>query len=201
MFSTVAHAGGIGIVGVGGIHQENLYVYDNADVTGPETNQWVVHQMRPSYGFGIQGTLGDRDDRVQGIFRFYYLQDAPASSEGVAQKAADLAAAEDISVQPDQLLFATPNPDPRQLGMATAGVQWGILPEPGALQIIAVTSIGAGALTADSSEFVLVELGGGATYGITENIQLNAELVYDLRVRKAFYQGAAANVGVRFLFD
>lgn len=200
-FSAPAHAGGIGVIGVGGVHQENLYVYDDADVRGPETNQWVVHQRRPSYGFGVQGMLGDRDDRVQGIFRFYYLQDAAAQSDGVAEAAVELAAADDVDVSAGDLIFATPNPNPRHLGVATAGVQWGILPEPGALQIIAVSSIGAGALTTDSTEFVLVELGGGATYRITETIELNGELVYDMRIRKAFYHGASANVGVRFLFD
>ncbi|MCB9765160.1 MAG: hypothetical protein H6739_35630 [Alphaproteobacteria bacterium] len=195
--SPAAFAGGVGVFTTGGFHQENIYVYDSYDVENPDTVQTIVYQQRPNYGFGIQGLLGDRDDRVLGLMKFYYMSDSPPIDSGVIDKAQ----AKGAEPGEDGLLYALPRTEARPMGLALAGVQWGILPDPGALQLNAVTSLGAGVLTNDNTEFILAEVGAGAHYGLTEQIQINAELAYNLRIRKNFYHGVNANLGVRFMFD
>lgn len=182
-----AQAGGIGVVTTGGLHQAPVYVYD-ADL-----QQYKVNQGRPNVGFGIQAVLGDRDDRVQGTLKLYYQLDAAQTDSGVLDKAKNDGASGDLVFAYDK--------DPRNLGMATVGVQWGLFKDPGAIQPVLITNIGAGVLTNDNSEFAMAQVGPGMYWSLTEQLQLNAELTYDLRYRKTFFQSTSATVGLRFLFD
>lgn len=192
-----AYAGGIGVLATGGLHQENIYVYDSYDVGNVDTVQTLVYQQRPSYGFGIMGILGDRDDRVQGLMKFYYLADAPPTSEGVTQAAQDKGAVAGA----EGLIYTIPRTETRSLGVATAGVQWGLLPDPGAFQIVANTSLGAGVLTTDSTEFLIADVGVGGLYHLTDTMAVSADLAYNMRIRKSLYHNAAFNVGFRYMFD
>ena len=51
-----AHAGGVGIMGTAGVHQENVAFYDE------DENQFINSQMVPNYGSGVYIMLGDRDE-------------------------------------------------------------------------------------------------------------------------------------------
>ncbi|MCB9797847.1 MAG: hypothetical protein H6741_34640 [Alphaproteobacteria bacterium] len=198
-FAPVAFAGGLGVIATGGLHQENIYVYDSYDISSPDTEQTIVYQQRPTYGFGIVGVLGDRDDRVQGLMKAYYLADTAPTSSGVV----DAAEANGAVAGTDGLIFTLPREegDTRHLGIATAGVQWGILPDPGALQLVANTSLGAGVLTTDSTEFLIADVGLGATYSLSESLVLAGDVAYNMRIRKSLYHNANVNVGIRFMFD
>lgn len=185
--SAEALAGGIGVITTGGMHQELVYVYD------AELNQYRVSQQRPNLGFGLQAVLGDRDDRVQGTMEFFYQMDTAPLGEGVL----DAAKADGAS---GELTFAL-REEPRHIGLATVGVQWGLFKDPNAFQPVLITSVGAGALTNNNTEFVLLQVGPGVVWRMTEQLQLNADLTLDTRYRKAFNFGGSATVGLRFLFD
>lgn len=184
-----AVAGGIGVITTAGVHQENIYAYDE------ELVQYSVTQLRPNLGAGVQGLLGDRDDRIMGYVKMYYMIDSPQVDNDISAKVK----AENEGVE-GALEYAV-REDARSVGVATVGVQWGLLPNADALQLTAISGIGAGALTIDSSEFILVELGAGAQYALTDQLYLHGELAYQGRYRKAFDHGAGVNIGVRFMFD
>jgi hypothetical protein len=65
-------------------------------------------------------------------------------------------------------------------------------PTPTPFQLTAISGIGAGALTLDSSEFILVEVGAGAQYALTDQLYLHGELAYQGRYRKSFRRTARA---------
>lgn len=184
-----AVAGGIGVITTAGVHQENIYAYDQ------ELIQYSVTQLRPNLGAGVQGLLGDRDDRIMGYVKMYYMIDSPQVDNDISAKVK----AENEGVE-GAVVYAV-REDPRSVGVASVGVQWGLLPNADAFQLTAISGIGAGALTIDSSEFILVELGAGAQYALTEQLYLHGELAYQGRYRKSFDHGAGVNVGVRFMFD
>ena len=184
-----AVAGGIGVITTAGVHQENIYAYDQ------ELIQYSVTQLRPNLGAGVQGLLGDRDDRIMGYVKMYYMIDSPQVDNDISAKVK----AENEGVE-GAVVYAV-REDPRSVGVASVGVQWGLLPDADAFQLTAISGIGAGALTIDSSEFILVELGAGAQYALTEQLYLHGELAYQGRYRKSFDHGAGVNVGVRFMFD
>ncbi|MCK6524593.1 hypothetical protein L6R49_24570 [Myxococcota bacterium] len=184
-----AFAGGVGVVTTAGVHQERIYAYDE------ELTQYSISQARPNLGAGVQGLLGDRDDRILGYVKMYYMIDSPQVDNDISGQVK----AQNEGVE-GQLEYAV-RTEARDVGVATVGVQWGILPNADAFQIIAISGIGAGALTIDSSEFILVELGAGAQYALTDQLYLHGELAYQGRYRKSLSQGAGVNVGVRFMFD
>jgi hypothetical protein len=184
-----AVAGGIGVITTAGVHQENIYAYDQ------ELVQYPVTQLRPNLGAGVQGLLGDRDDRIMGYVKMYYMMDSPQVDNDISAKVK----AENEGVE-GTLVYAV-REAPRNVGVASVGVQWGLLPNADALQLTAISGIGAGALTIDSSEFILVELGAGAQYALTDQLYLHGELAYQGRYRKAIDHGAGVNIGVRFMFD
>ena len=69
--SAPAFAGGVGLIGAGGLYTERVYFYDAAG------DQYKQSQVIGSYGAGIEIALGDRDDRILGISRLYWVQDTP----------------------------------------------------------------------------------------------------------------------------
>ena len=54
---------------------------------------------------------------------------------------------------------------------------------------------------ADNTEYVMLELGAGGTYNLTETLQANANLALTVRNRKHMSFGPNMYAGVRYLFD
>ena len=186
MMSAPALAGGVGLIGAGGIHTEKVWFYDRAD----DYRQYQLNQVRPSYGAGLEVTLGDRDDRVLGFFRAYWLQDSPQLDP------ADLTA----TVDPDNV--EGPFRDTaRNLGVGVVGTQVGLLGDPEGFQLLGIFGIGASFLTTDHTEFLLTELGVGGSYGITPAVQAYVNAGFTMRYQKRFSYGAHWYAGVRYLFD
>jgi hypothetical protein len=188
--SSAALAGGLGVVGSSGFHTDPVYAYDLSDT------QYRVTQMRPHYGAGIQAVLGDRDDRFVGLAKFYWVQDAGQVDNDIPAGAKNAGYTGDAS----ELSYAV-RETPINVGMATAGVQWGLWGDPLGFQVNAISCIGAAWATADAREFLFVEVGPGFHYSVNNRIQVNAELAYQMRYRKGFEHGVNLNAGVRFLFD
>jgi hypothetical protein len=181
-----ASAGGVGAVVLGGMHTDTVYFYDSAN----DYAQYKQTQIAPNMGGGVEVLLGDRDDRITGVFRGYFVQDA-------AQK--DPATLTEI-VSPDDVV-ANVRTIPRNIGVGTFGLEWGFLGSTDSFQLIIVTALGSGFLTTDHSEFMLGELGGGFTYRFGRNLEAYAEVVYQARYRKGFAHGSNGYAGARFRFD
>jgi hypothetical protein len=180
--SAPATAGGVGVIGTGGMHTDRAYYYNR------EGQQGVDHQTQPQAGVGIEGLLGDRDDKIIGMLRVYWLRETPPDApdtQGVAD-----------AIHPDYDSL-----DPRDVGVAQIGIQWGLLGDPDGIQLVLNTLIGTGFLTTDSTEFGLAEVGAGGTWSATESVQVFASVAANLRHRKIVSYGPAAYAGVRYLFD
>lgn len=178
LLSAPAQAGGVGLIGTGGLHADRVYGYTGDVQEKPE------NQMNANYGTGFELTLGDRDNRISGIFRFYYLQDAPQSAPKNG----------------DGVNYAIRTYS-RDIGMFTGGLQWGLVGDPTRLQFTLVTLVGSGFLTKDFTEFAQGEVGVGGTFNPTRHMQVFAEATGGIRYRKRVYPTANATLGVRYLFD
>lgn len=184
--STTAWAGGLGIVGTSGIHADPVYFYDSAD----DFKQYRLSETIVGYGAGIEGILGDRDDRVMGIFRFFWNQETPERDPaGIT----DLVAPGDV--------VAAWREEPRNVGWATVGIQWGFWGDPDGFQLTANGAVGSAFLTSNHSEFLSAELGPGVSYTFGRSFQAFGDVVYQVRYRKRFAHGPRAYAGVRVLFD
>lgn len=176
-----ARAGGFGILTTAGSHGDRVYGY-SLDAAGDYQQETPEDQQNANFGGGFEVILGDKDNRILGIFRGYYLQDAaqrpPAEGE--------------VSVVRETS---------RDIGVITAGLQWGIIGDPTGLQLVAVANLGSGVFTTDFSEYLLGEAGVGGTWMTGRRIQVAATLTGGSRYRKRFYPTANAYVGVRYLFD
>lgn len=180
---TTASAGGVGLLTTGGLHQTRAYYYN------AEGEQGIDAQTRMNYGGGFIAVLGDKDDKVQGVMRLWYLQD---------QALAD----PDTGDTEGEVYFPPESEEgPRHLGMFTAGVQWGLFGDPTGLQLTLDTHAGSGFATDDASEFLLVEVGPGVTYGVTDNLVLFGSLTADLRYRKRASLSENMYLGARVMFD
>jgi hypothetical protein len=184
--SSPAFAGGFGIFGVGGVHTDTVYFYDAAN----DLAQYRQNQTLPNYGGGMEFVLGDRDDKITGIFRGYFLQDAPQQDPA---KRTESVAADDV--------VANVREEPRNIGAGSFGIQWGFLGSPDKLMATAITAVGSGFLTDDHTEFMMLQVGGGATYRLNRNLQVYGDIEYTARMRKQVSHGANGYVGVRYLFD
>ncbi len=195
--STPAVAGGLGIDLIGGIHSETVHFFDENGSKFTET------QPTPNTGFGIQAILGDRDDTLIGIMKLGFKMDSPASSD-VTIPGDDF-----VGDAPTQITarFGCEDPNaadvcgPRNIGTVSAGLQWRVWGDPMGFQLSLLPSVGAGIVTQDSSEFLMVSFGPGAHYAINKALQVHAEVVYQARYRKSFSHGATLTTGVRWLFD
>jgi len=179
-----ALAGGVGLVATGGLHAERVYYYSLDEQTGGFKQQDPVNQVIPNFGGGVELILGDRDDKILGVFRGYYLMDSPQSETP------------DMKGSTYNIRSA-----PRDVGMISGGLQWGLVGAPTGLQLTLYTGIGSGFLTNDFTEFLTAEIGVGGTYTIQRRIQVHAELTGGLRYRKRFYHTENLTLGVRYLFD
>jgi len=185
--STDAYAGGLGLVSASGLHSEHVYAYSE-DLT-----QYKVSQLRPMYGLGLQAILGDVDDDFVGVAKIYWLGDSPPQRDGVQQAARDQGAEGDVTFVARQGV--------RPMGIATAGLQWGVLGDPTGLQLNIVANLGSSFMTLDATEFLLAEVGVGGHYSLTETVQVNAEATYRARYRKEISHGGGLTLGVRYFFD
>lgn len=182
--SAAAHAGGLGVIGTGGVHTAKAYYYD------AEGEQGIDSQIRPSGGLGLEGMLGAKDDRIVGLFRVYVLADAPVAMPDTG----DLDASEVTTPPYDTLGWA-------QKGVMSVGVQWTVYGDPEGFQLVVDSMVGTGFMTPDSLEFLLVDVGPGVTYALGDKLQLTGTLSATGRYRKGLSLGGNAYAGVRFLFD
>jgi hypothetical protein len=179
-------AGGLGVLGTFGVHNERVFYYDSSQ----NFTQWEMSQVIPNYGAGLELILGDRDDRILGTLRAYWVQDAPQRSP--ADITTNVAAQNVVSAYRDT---AT------NVGMASVGLQWGIVGSPDTMQLNAVGGVGSGFLTNDHTEFLFIEAGIGGHYQIARSMQAFGNVMYSARWRKGYEHGPIAYAGVRYLFD
>ena len=126
--ATDALAGGLGVVATTSLHTETVYFYDGS--TSPDPSQLQMNQTLPSYGTGLEFVLGDKDDRIVGIFRGYWMQDAAQRDPASLTK----------TVDPDDVI-ANYRDTPRNIGMGTVGLQIGFLGRPESFQATANAQI------------------------------------------------------------
>lgn len=181
LYARPAHAGGLGVVTTAGIHGDRVYSYD-VDVNGVATQTDPENQINPNYGAGLEVVLGDKDLKVAGVFRGFYLQDAPQQ-------------------EPTKGAIFNVRDVPRDLGIITAGLQWGVLGDPGELQMTVLGTMGAAVFTADLTGYVTAEAGVGGTWMAARRVQVAASVAGGIRYQKRFYPTANAYAGVRYLFD
>ena len=192
---TPALAGGLGIDLLVGTHGEKVYFFDG------ENTKYDELQQAGTTGIGFQTILGDRDDTLIGVMKFGYISDRAASSsvtkpdefEGdVTQVTARLDCDDEFAGNPC---------GPRGIATISAGLQWRLWGDPMGFQVSLLPSVGAGVVTTDSTEYIQLEVGPGVHYAFSKQLQVHAEVAYQVRYRKAFSQGATMTSGVRWLFD
>jgi len=196
--SSTALAGGIGIITNAGLHQERAYYYGGSQ-------QALDTQSRPNYGVGLEGLIGDKDDKVQGMLRMSWVMDEGPVLPKEAKKAgathpnykdpeACKKAAENGRDRPEEC-------NPNHVGVIALGVQWGVLGDPGGTQLVINSLVGSGFITTDNTEYVLVEAGVGGTHNFTDSLQAVVNLDLAMRNRKYISFGPAFHAGIRYLFD
>ena len=187
-----AFAGGIGLSVLGGNHSENVWFYDGAGT------QYLEVQQRPTWGFGMEAILGDKDYKLLGVMRFSYVSEAPPTTNVDLPPAYE----ERLDSEGNDLGPEVPvRTDNNEIGEISAGLIWGIWGDPTGLQANVLTSLGAGALTGDSTEYVLFEVAPGLQYTLDDRVQLHVSAGYQARWRKGLAHGPRAMAGVRYLFD
>jgi len=206
LLSVPAQAGGLGVLFTGGAHNEKMWFHTNL-VTNPETGESVelddpnefdkieTTQTLAHGGTGLELILGDRDDKILGTFRFYYMMDTPQKDP------AEGAENEDGGKIPAANVIAAYRSEARHLGMGMVGLSWGIVGKPDGFQLGASGHVGSGFLTTDHTEFLAVDIGPMVTYKLTRQMQAFADLGFQARFRKGWSQGINGTAGVRYLFD
>lgn len=179
-----ARAGGLGLLGTGGVHTAKAYYYDAAG------DQGIDLQTRPNAGVGIEGILGASDDRILGLMRVYLLTDAPVADPDIG----DFDPSEVEHPAYSELGWD-------KKGVATMGVQWSLYGDPEGFQVTLATLLGTGFATVDSLEFLLVDVGPGVTWSASDRLQLTATASATGRYRKGISYGGNLYAGVRYFFD
>lgn len=183
--STTAQAGGIGLIGTAGLHGDRVYYYKENSI-GEFEQQAPFDQINPNLGGGLELVIGDKDYKINGTFRFYFLQDAPLQvPEGGC----------------DGTYICNIRTTARDIGMIDAGLHFGLLGEPEGLQLVALGLIGAGFMTLDNTEFIQAQAGIGGTYTLGRHVQFHAEAIGGVRYRKNITPAVTGTAGVRYLFD
>ncbi|MEQ1568976.1 MAG: hypothetical protein ABMA64_25280 [Myxococcota bacterium] len=196
LFATPAFAGGIGVTASGGAHTEPLFYYSKADADGNEYkelsdyDQYKLTETLPNLGLGLNLVLGDRDDKITGDCRFYWMMDSAQVSPTDAG-----------SQIPEANIVASYRETPRHLGIGAIGLSWGLVGDPSKFQLAAVGHFGSAFITADHTEFLLIDLGPGVTWRATRQVQVFGDAVYQARFRKRLDHSVVATVGARYLFD
>lgn len=185
LVSTTAHAGGVGVFGTAGVHEDRAYYYRSDGLQG------IDSQLRPNFGFGGEFLLGDKDDRVQGLARAYFLSDAPVNEPDLSNESSEY----DYTYPPAHEQGAEQN------GLIMVGVQWGLLGDPSGLHLVLNSLGGSAFATPQNLEYVQLELDVGATYTLNERIQPFALASMAARYRKRVVLTENVFIGVRYLFD
>lgn len=186
LVSSQAHAGGVGIIGAGGLYSGQAHYYNI------EGDQGIDNQLRPSTALGIETLLGDSDDKVQGIMRLYASFDSPVNDPDLSNESAPASS----FTHPAYASLGT-----KTTGVMTVGVQWGIIGDPRGFQFGVMTLVGSGFWTDDNLEYFVAEPGAFVSYNVAERIQLLGNLNGQVRFRKSYKVGGSAYAGVRYLFD
>jgi hypothetical protein len=183
-FSAPAFAGGVGIMGSGGLHEAKAYYYDNLGRQGIDT------QQRPNAGFGAEVLLGDKDDRIMGLMRIYSNVDWPTNEPTLS------------GVDPEDATYPAAHLEaPRLDGTISMGVQWGLWGDPTGFQLIGTTVFGSAFITPDNLEYLIAEAGVGGTYMLNERFQLAGTVAFAGRFRKQVTLSEGAFVSARYMFD
>jgi hypothetical protein len=178
-----AWAGGVGIIGTGGLHGERVYYYKENSI-GEFEQQPPSQQYNLQMGGGIELALGDKDNKITGLFRLYWCQEAPQ------QDPAD----------PDEFSFQV-RLEPRDIGMIDAGLVFGFLGKPTGFQLGAVGMVGSAFMTTDQTEFLKAQAGLGVSYTILRHVQFHFQTLHGVRYRKSLDYQVDNVLGVRYLFD
>ncbi|MEC7946502.1 MAG: hypothetical protein VX265_02975 [Myxococcota bacterium] len=185
--SAPALAGGIGIIGSGGVQSAKAYYYNI------EGDQGVDTQFRPTTSVGGEALLGDPDDKFIGVVRLYGTWNAPVENPEIA---GSCDGSTNDYVCPDYDSLET-----EPVGAMTVGLQWGLLGDPRGFQLGASLMLGSAFATPDNLEYFIGEPGAFVTYTMNEKYQLLANVNASVRYRKEYNIGANTYVGVRYLFD
>jgi hypothetical protein len=196
--SPAAHAGGVGVIAMGGAHTEDVYFYSKVDEDGNsysdinDYDQYKAVQTLPTMGAGVNLVLGDRDDRIIGDCRFYWMMDGAQQDPAL-----DTALVKD----PSENVVAAYREQPRHTGIALVGLSWGLVGNPDNFQLGAVGHIGSAFVTLDHTEFLTYDIGPSVTYRVTRQVQLFGDVVYQGRYRKTFSHSVVGFAGARYMFD
>lgn len=196
MFAGPAFAGGIGILATGGAHSETVYFYSDQSPDGAaysdinDYDQYQIAQTLPSAGLGIDLALGDRDDKIIGDCRFYWMMDSPQKDPAALTQLVD----------PEHVVAAW-REKPRHLGLGMVGLSWGIVGDPSKFTFGAVGHVGSAFVTFDHTEFLAFDIGPGVTLRAARQVQLFADVVYQGRYHKGITHSVNAFVGARYMFD
>ena len=145
-------------------------------------------QLRFNSGLGIEALVGDKDEKIQGILRFLWMSDAQATTPDTGDTI--------LPEHPDYESLKNKN-----TGVLGLGVQWGLLGDPSDKQLVLTSIVGSGFITTDNTEYVMLEVGAGGTYNLSETLQANANLALTVRNRKHLSFGPNMYAGIRYLFD
>lgn len=183
LLATPASAGGVGVVGTGGFFAERVWYYD------AQETQYQTRQPIPMGGTGLDLMLGDRDDRIVGVARFYWNMELPEP---------------DLTQRP--LEGTGPYETPRRenvshTGIFAVGLQAGVVGDPEKAMFTVNGAVGSGFMTTDHREYVFGELGVGGTARLSPQVELFGSVNGYIRFRKWARLGATTYGGIRFLID
>lgn len=204
LLSDPAEAGGLGVLATGGAHTEQVFYYSSRSPDGDlypdidDYDQYDMIQTLPNFGGGLELILGDRDDRIMGIFRFYYSQDG--AQKDPAELDSDQRGDETSPIASEDVV-ADVRDTARHIGVGTVGLSWGFLGEPDGFQFGAIGQVGAGLVTSDHTEFLLLGLGPMVTYKAARQVQLFGDVQYEMRIRRDPQHSVTAFAGARYMFD
>jgi len=204
LLSDPAEAGGLGVVATGGAHTEEVFYYSSRSPDGApysdiqDYDQYEMVQTLPNLGAGLELLLGDRDDRIIGLFRFYYNMDSAQKDPAALDSAKR---GDETSPVASDDVVANVRDTARHIGIGSVGLSWGFLGEPDGFQFGGIGQIGAGLVTSDHTEFLLVGLGPMITYKVARQAQLFADVQYEVRIRDDLQHSVAGFAGARYMFD
>ena len=185
LLSSNAIAGGFGLLATGGMYTETVHFYDSSK----EFQQYQQSQTIGTYGTGLEVALGDRDDKIMGLARWFWLQETPQKDPALSTGL----------VEADNVV-ANWRDTTRNVGVFSVGIQWSYWTK-NKLSLNANAMFGTGFLTTDHSEFFLAEAGAGASYRLTRTMDAHMEVQYAVRNRKGLTHGMNTYAGIRYLFD
>lgn len=205
LFASPAWAGGVGLVLNGGMHTDRVYYYSDTENTdeGPvlleDQDLWPQYELATTVvhaGSGLEILLGDRDDKIMGLFRFYGVADMP-QLDPMTLDVSDL----DAEITSMDTVHSNVRDEIEVFGVASVGLNWGVFGNPDTAQLGFTAQLGSGFLAQNHNEFLQANLGPMVTWKVARQVQLFGDATYQVRYRKGFSHGGNLAVGVRYLFD